>query len=705
MEEVISDSLVERKLERTDLGEKWNSLQVEIAEIRKKMMPATKKEQVPLVSESEGQTAFRFEELGQDYFFSKFQPLWDATDSGQGLIPRYVLFNADRFAKEHVQTDSQMAALLNKLGAELQEVRQKEENFASLRPFETFDPRMLTGRIQGVESLRPSPIRCSVFCGRIEDIPVQGTVEYYRESFAEGFRLGIEMAPKIMGQWLCEREIKMTEPERNALERMIDEEIEAGRILAVTKKGLFPPLKQVMESPVFAVSKCELGRPIGGKFRQIMHSSWPNPALGLSMNDLLDPNMRTVVYTAFDKMLSMFGSIGIGGWLYQIDFEKAYRMLPINPIDWPFLGMMAGGRHLVDTRLIFGAGEAPLEFTSFADCLKWDLQQHCFLRWLEHYLDDFIGGEKTRERAEMAMKTALAELRIIGVTINEEKVRLGQELTILGICVNMLNMTVSVPQKKVGYLCERIEQILREGKGIQLSELRSLAGSIATCAMVMRQGRVYTQEIHSTLAEAEKAEKGPKKIPEGMKQELRWWIENLRRGNATQIILDERWKKTVQSPFSDASSEWGMGGAFDGEAWQREWNRAEKELIDRNVSEEARIAIGEMAAVCTSVILFGGRWRGKIVEFRCDNTTVCSAVNSGKCSIRRIQEMVKWLSSFACSGNFHIYLRYIPTECNNQSDALSRGFLSSAQLGKRNLRNIPKNVVDSALAMLPQWPR
>jgi hypothetical protein len=331
------------------------------------------------------------------------------------------------------------------------------------------------------------------------------------------------------------------------------------------------------------------------------------------------------------------------------------------------------------------------------------LQQHCFLRWLEHYLDDFVGGEKTKERAEIAMRIALTELRIIGVTINEEKVRLGQELTILGICVNMLNMTVSVPAKKVETLCERIEQTLKGG-GISLKELRSIAGSIATCAMVMRQGRVYMQDIYSTLTEAEKADKGPKKIPEGMKEELRWWLENLRKGNATQIVLDERWKKTVESPFSDASSEWGMGGAFDGEAWQHEWIRAERELIDRNVSEEARIAIGEMAAVCTSVIIFGGRWRGRMVEFRCDNTTVCSAVNSGKCSIKRIQEMVKWLSSFACSGNFHIYLRYIPTECNNQSDTLSRGFLSTAQLARQLFKKIPNGAVDSALTVLPRWP-
>jgi hypothetical protein len=399
----------------------------------------------------------------------------------------------------------------------------------------------------------------------------------------------------------------------------------------------------------------------------------------------------------------MFVDIGPGGWLYQIDFEKAYRMIPIHPMDWAFLGIQAGGRHAVDTRLVFGAGEAPLEFTSFADCLMWDLQQNCGLRWLEHYLDDFVGGEKTEEKARLAMQIAITELRIMGVTLNENKIKMGQELTILGIEVNMKTMTVSVPKKKVERLCKKLDDLLQEDKGVSLKELRSLVGMLATCAMVMRQGRVYTQELYSTLAEAERTRKGPNHFSAGMKAELQWWRENLVKGNATQLMLDEKWAKMETTPFSDASSTYGMGGVFRGTAWQHEWTKAEKGLMKRNKEDVAKIAIGEMKGTLTSAVLFGASWRGKLVEFRCDNTTVCSAVNSGRCKFKKVQEMVKWLASFSCSNNFHIYLRYVPTECNTDSDILSRQLVSGQEPRWTNWCLIPKKDVDLAVKAGPRW--
>jgi hypothetical protein len=142
MDEVVKDSISTLSTEKNELQKKIVSLQAEMSAVRRKLQSATKKERVELVSAFDApKKAFWNEELGQDYEFSKFQPLWDATDSGQGLIPRYVLFNADRFAKENVRTEAQMAEMLQRLGDELVETRKKEEGFVSLRPFGTFDPR------------------------------------------------------------------------------------------------------------------------------------------------------------------------------------------------------------------------------------------------------------------------------------------------------------------------------------------------------------------------------------------------------------------------------------------------------------------------------------------------------------------------------------------------------------------------------------
>jgi hypothetical protein len=538
-------------------------------------------------------------------------------------------------------------------------------------------------------------------------------VQYFHEGFGIGLRLGIDRAPKRMDQWTCNKTFPMSDEARDNLLKVMKEEITEGRVLVGLDFGLTPPLKEVMESPVFVIPKNDMGTPIPGKFRQIMHSSWPNPALGLSMNDLLNSSQRTVAYTAFDRMICMFLNIGQGGYLIQVDFEKAYRMLPIHPMDWAFLGMKAGDLHAVDTRLIFGAGEAPAEFTSFGDCIKWSLQANCLVRWLDHYLDDFISGEITKERAELVKEIILTELDIMGVKVNSEKVKVGQVLKILGIEVNMLDMTVSVPSAKVTKLCGLIKEILQENKGLSLKELRSLAGSISTCAMVVRQGRMFTQEINDTVAAAAAAGRGLSEIPSGMRAELPWWLEALQQGKGTQMMLQEARQAPSATPFSDASSEYGMAGIVGEEAWQHMWSLAEKRLVKRadvkkvgqaDASLEGNIAIGEMAAVCVTASLFRHQWKGKVIEFRCDNSTVCIAVNTGKCKIKRVREMVKWLAKLAVGERgegFHIYLRYVPSVCNI-SDLLSRQ--AAASIPGQMLRLKSVESVASALKEIPRWP-
>jgi hypothetical protein len=494
--------------------------------------------------------------------------------------------------------------------------------------------------------------------------------------------------------------------EEEAAARLIEvmaEEESKGRVLIGPEEGKRPPFRQVFESPMFAVAKCEMGKPIPGKFRQIMHSSWPNPAIGLSMNDMLNIMQRTVSYTAFDKMIRMFLQIGKGGVLFQIDFEKAYRMIPINPFDWPFLGVNVLGRHVVDTRLIFGAGEAPAEFSSFGDCLKWEMQNNLRVPWLEHYLDDFVGGEKSEERTRLWLDILLMELRILGVTVNPDKVRWGRKLIILGIEVDMENMTVSVPQKKAELLCQRIDEVLSADNGMTLRDMRSLTGMIGTCAMVVRQGRVFTQEIHAALADAERVGRGPKHLQGGMIAELKWWKSVLTEGGGVQMMMEETLTKLDPSPLSDASSSWGMGGVCGGKVWQHRWTAAEKQMVDRMINEDARIAIGEMAAVTVSAILFGKEWKGKMVEFRCDNSTACNAVDSGKCRIKRVREMVKELVKITATSSFHIYLRYVPTLCNSSADVLSRQELEEKEIRARGWQRIPQDVVEQAIRQLPHW--
>jgi hypothetical protein len=169
-------------------------------------------------------------------------------------------------------------------------------------------------------------------------------------------------------------------------------------------------------------------------------------------------------------------------------------------------------------------------------------------------------------------------------------------------------------------------------------------------------------------------------------------------------MVDERSSRATFTPFSDASSEWGMAGLYGLEAWQHRWTELEKKMVDRYKDEGARIAVGEMAAVLVTALMFKEQWEGKIVEFRCDNTNVCTAINTGRCKNKRIREMVKALSLLAVSHKFHVYARYIPSCFNSMADFLSRQVLSG-DLPRHHLRLKSHTEVEAALSALPSWKR
>jgi hypothetical protein len=187
------------------------------------------------------------------------------------------------------------------------------------------------------------------------------------------------------------------------------------------------------------------------------------------------------------------------------------------------------------------------------------------------------------------------------------------------------------------------------------------------------------------------------------------------------------------------------------EMWQKEWAQHEQNLLQRFVDASDGIAAGEARGVAMTAALFAHGWRKRVVEFRCDNTNVCTAVNTGKCKNKRVRELVMWLAHFATQNNFQIFLRYVPSK-DNPADLPSRkaaseissdemlrivqvscsgsthhldaiheadwarnplpgaGILAVRQQRQYQLREMSpswkdEKEVEAALQLLPQWPR
>ena len=69
-----------------------------------------------------------------------------------------------------------------------------------------------------------------------------------------------------------------------------------------------------------------------GKWRLIVDLSHPK---GASVNDGIDPELCSLVYTSVDEAVNRVLQRGRGALLAKIDIVSAYRIIPVHPHDRP----------------------------------------------------------------------------------------------------------------------------------------------------------------------------------------------------------------------------------------------------------------------------------------------------------------------------------------------------------------------------------
>ena len=73
-----------------------------------------------------------------------------------------------------------------------------------------------------------------------------------------------------------------------------------------------------------------------GKMCMITHLSYP---AGQSVNSFIGPEVEATQYQSFDSALAIVSKYRHGAFMSKGDVESVFRILPINPKDWPLLGI------------------------------------------------------------------------------------------------------------------------------------------------------------------------------------------------------------------------------------------------------------------------------------------------------------------------------------------------------------------------------
>ena len=121
--------------------------------------------------------------------------------------------------------------------------------------------------------------------------------------------------------------------------------------------------------------------------------------------------------------------------------------------------------------------------------------------------------------------------------------------------------------------------------------------------------------------------------------------------------------------WSDASGSWGCGAYWENKWFQLRWE-------DHPSFRDACIAAKELLPIVVAAAAWGASWKGKRIQFNCDNMVVVSVLSSGYCKEKSMAHMLRCLFFLEARHDFSIIALHVPGKDNRSADALSRNELS-----------------------------
>ena len=158
----------------------------------------------------------------------------------------------------------------------------------------------------------------------------------------------------------------------------------------------------------------------------------------------------------------------------------------------------------VDTCLPFGLRSAPFLFNEFADTLEWILRNNYNLKWVLHYLDDYLlAGPPGLASCENDLRCFLHVCRNQGFAVATEKVEGPSTiLTFLGLELDSVEQRISLPKDKLDQMLQELQLWLHHRRKVTKRELLSIIGKLAFAARAVPAGRLFLRRLISLSTKA-----------------------------------------------------------------------------------------------------------------------------------------------------------------------------------------------------------
>ena len=511
-----------------------------------------------------------------------------------------------------------------------------------------------------------------------------------RDCILDGFRNGFSL--QYSGPYVATdtKNLKSAYELPNIVQEKIDKEVIEGRVA-----GPFPerPFDNLRISPIGLVPK-----KTSGEYRLIHHLSYPR---GFSVNDFIDPQLASVQYTSFDEAIFMLQDLGQNCKLFKMDLKNAFRLLRVRKAEYPLLGFKFREQFYIDKAVPFGCSISCKKNEQFATFLEFAVKRRMDSGQLIHYLDDFLGGDKSYQSCETIMQIFRGCMYELGVPLAEEKTEGPTEvLCFLGLELDSVDMVVRIPMDKIVELIGKIDMVLHKEK-VTLKQMQSLIGSLNFCCRAIVPGRPFCRRlINATCGLTQPFHH--LRITKPIRLDLQMWLHFFRNHNGVSAFHDRYWvtNEDVQL-FSDSAAgpNLGFGIYFQGKWSHGVWPNTWREM---GITDD--ITVLELFPILVAIHLWGDSLRNKKIQFVCDNMSVTHIINTMTSRSERIMCLVRNLTVKCLELNIVLRSTHIVGAQNCICDALSRQDLTKFRQLAPEADRDPARVPDYLWTVFDQEP-
>ena len=267
-------------------------------------------------------------------------------------------------------------------------------------------------------------------------------------------------------------------------------------------------------------------------------------------------------YQRVDDDIDLIRSMGVGSLMAKADIEKAFRIMPVHPVDYELLGMRINNLFYYDKALPMGCSISCKLFEEFSTALHWIVANEFKAAGVVHVLDDFLFvGAAATQQCDRDLQSFIK----LNIPIKHSKtVNPCTVITFLGIELDSVKMESRLPLDKV----EKIKKLLNKFMGLQkvtLKQLQSLLGVLNFACRVIIPGRPFLRRLIDLTRGVDKPQH-QLRLNHEAKADLAAWKLFIDTFNRSYMFSSMVWESSEQLHFYTDASKLGFG-AILGKEW------------------------------------------------------------------------------------------------------------------------------------------